>query len=281
MPEVNAEQREYWNGDESREWVDAAERFDAMLEPFLAPLLDAAAPTTGERVLDVGCGNGVTTLAAAEILGPGEAVGIDLSAAMIENARRRAAERSIANASFSVADAQVATLPGPFDVTVSRFGVMFFDDPAAACANIVGSLGDDGRLAFVCWRSLPENEWVRVQAEVAFAHVTPPAELGADAPGPFRYGDPTLLIGSLERAGLHDVRADPFDTTILLGGRGPLGDTMSFLEGSGMVRRMLGDASPEVQARVLAGIRDALAPFETDEGIRIGAAAWIVTGHRR
>jgi SAM-dependent methyltransferase len=287
MTEANLEQREYWNGAESREWADAPERFDQMLEPFADSILDAAALAPGERVLDVGCGNGATTLAAAAHVGEtGAALGVDLSEPMLANARARATERGITNARFVAADAQVTALPGRFDVIVSRFGVMFFEDPDAAWSNLVGSLAPNGRVVLMCWRSVLENEWVAVQAQAAFAHVPPPAELASaelasGGPGPFRYGDPAPLVRSLERAGLHDVAATPIDATILLGGRGSLEEVLAFVEGSGMTRRLLDGAPPEQEARALVAVREALAPYATDEGVRLGAAAWLVTGRRR
>lgn len=281
MTEPNTEQREYWNGSDSREWVEAPGRYDEMLEPYGTRLLEAVGCVAGERVLDVGCGNGATTLAAARAVAPGgEAIGIDLSTRMLANARDRAAAQGVANARFEVGDAQVADLAGPFDAIVSRFGIMFFDDPDAAFANLVRSLGPDGRLAFMCWRSVPENEWVMVQAEAAFVHVPPAADLGAEGPGPFRYADPAPLVRSLERTGLADVSAEPFDTTMLLGGRGDLASTMEFVADSGMTRRLLADASPEARARAIDAVHNALARFETDEGVRLGGATWIVSGRR-
>ncbi len=164
---------------------------------------------------------------------------------------------------------------------MSRFGIMFFDDPRAAFANIVGCLAPGGRLALVCWRSVPENEWVLVQAMAVAQHVALPDDLGGDGPGPFRYGDPSALIAALAAAGVHDAEAEPFDTTLLLGGRGSLDDVMQFLEGGGPTRRLLGDAEPEQKQRALASVREALTPFVTEEGVRLGAAAWIVSGNRR
>jgi hypothetical protein len=107
------------------------------------------------------------------------------------------------------------------------------------------------------------------------------ADLIADGPGPFRYGDPAPLVGALEDAGLDGVTAQPFDTAMLLGGRGTLAEVMAFVEDSGMTRRVLSDASPPQRAHAIAAVRDALAPFATSEGVRIGAAAWIVSGRRR
>jgi ubiquinone/menaquinone biosynthesis C-methylase UbiE len=175
MQPANAQQREYWNSVDSREWVVIPHRYDEMLAPFAECLVAAAAPADGERVLDVGCGNGATTLMFAERLGStGAAVGIDLSEGMIENARARASERRIGQAMFRVADAQVDDLGGPYDAAVSRFGVMFFEDPDAACANVADELRPGGRMTFVCWRTEPENEWVVVQQAAVAQHVPLP-----------------------------------------------------------------------------------------------------------
>jgi SAM-dependent methyltransferase len=282
MPEANAEQREYWNSGDSREWVDEPERYDEMLEPFGVRALEVADVRSGERVLDVGCGNGALTIEAAVGAGDGgSATGIDLSESMLANARARAAERGLENATFVAADAQVAALDGPFDAVISRFGIMFFDDPDAAFANIVGSLGPGGRAALVCWRPVPENQWVTVQAAAVAEHVPLPPDLASDGPGPFRYGDPTALISALRGAGLRDAVAERFDTTLLLGGRGSLDDLMRYIGRNGMTRRLLGDAEPAQRARALDAVREALTPFATPEGVRLGAAAWIVSGHRR
>jgi SAM-dependent methyltransferase len=282
VADANAEQREYWNSDDSREWVDEPDRFDEMLEPFGIRALAVADIRPGDRVLDVGCGNGALTIEAAVRAGAdGSATGIDLSEPMLATARARAAELGLRNTTFVVADAQVAALGGPFDVATSRFGIMFFDDPDAAFANIVGSLAPDGRVAFACWRPVTENEWVTVQAAAVAEHVPLPDILAGDGPGPFRYGDPAALLASLERAGVRDAVAEPFDTTLLLGGRGSREDMMRYVEHNGMTRRLLGDAEPEQKQRALASVREALTPFVTEEGVRLGAATWIVSGSRR
>jgi SAM-dependent methyltransferase len=232
-------------------------------------------------MLDVGCGNGATTLMLADAVGAtGEAVGIDLSRAMVEQARARAEAASAVSARFEVADAQVDDLEGPYDAAVSRFGVMFFEDVDEACANIVSALGPSGRVVFACWRAAAENEWVRVLMGAAAEHVPLP-DMAADAPGPFRYGDPAPLVRALERGGLGDVTATPFDAPIPFGGHGSLDDVMDHVRASGMLRRVIGDADADVKKRVLTSVRDALAPHATAEGVVLDAAAWIVSGRRR
>jgi SAM-dependent methyltransferase len=278
---TNAEQREYWNGADSREWIESPDQYDEMLAPFGELVLERAELRPGTRVLDVGCGNGATTLDAARAVAPaGEAVGIDLSEPMLDIARDRAKERGVANASFVVADAQVEQFDAPFDVLISRFGIMFFDDPEAAFANLADAVAPGGRLVFVCWRPAPENEWVSVPMAAALQHLSTAGEMLGDAPGPFRYGDPSALVSALERAGMIDVAIERVDTTILLGGRGSHADARDWIGNSGMTRRLLGEVDPDLHGRVVHAMGESLEPFVTDEGVRIGSAVWIVTARR-
>ena len=151
----NSDQSRSWNGPTGEHWAAEAERYDAMLAPFVGPIVAAAAPQPGEAVLDVGCGNGALALAFAEQVAPGGRVtGVDLSEPMLAEARRRADAAGRGDVTFVRADAQTAALPGPFDVVVSRFGVMFFDDPTAAFTNLAASLRPGGRIVFVCWQDL-------------------------------------------------------------------------------------------------------------------------------
>lgn len=285
MPETaNTEQRDFWNSDDSREWVESPDHFDEMLAPFSAMVLERVALMPGEQVLDVGCGNGALTLEAARVVGDdGAAVGIDLSAPMIENAGRRAADVGVTNVRFLAADAQVSKLGGPFDAAVSRFGIMFFDDPDAAFANVASSLAPDGRLEVVCWAPAIENEWVAVPMAAAIEAIGPP-EGGLpepDQPGPFRYAEPGTLLDSLERSGFADAAAERIETPMLLAGRGSFAHVLEFLGNSGMFRALLGDVAPEVRATALDAVGEALTPFRADDGVRIGAAVWLVGARKR
>src|SRR5262249_49827176 len=149
----NAGQLEQW-AREGEQWVAEADRYDAMLQSFGAAVLAAASLSPGERVADVGCGNGAMTIDAARRVGPnGRALGIDISIPMLDLARRRAKEAGVGNVEFVEADAQVHPFGGgSLDAILSRFGVMFFDDPQAAFANFASALRPRGRIALVCWQ---------------------------------------------------------------------------------------------------------------------------------
>src|SRR5687767_9978445 len=142
----NVEEREYWDGTGGEHWATEADRYDFINRRFAERIGEALAPRPGERVLDVGCGNGALSLTIAPLVQPGGSVcGLDLSGPMLAVARRRAEEAVLDNAAFEQGDAQVHALPeAAFDAAVSRFGVMFFEDPVAAFANIGRALRPGG-----------------------------------------------------------------------------------------------------------------------------------------
>jgi len=274
---VNAEQVAYWNGPEGRHWADREERFDAMLAPFLAPVLDAAGVGAGDRVLDVGCGNGALSRAAARR--SAAVTGVDISAPMLDRARAHAAADGLA-IDYLEADAQEHPFAGGFDRLVSRFGVMFFADPEAAFANLARALDPGGRLAFVCWQGQPLNEWVAVPGLAMLPIVGPPDMPPADAPGPFAFGDQARVAGILADAGFTDVACESTTPSILLGGGLGLDDTVAWLGEGGMGKRFLAGADPATTERALGAVREALAPFVTPEGVRMATATWLVTATR-
>lgn len=160
MPETdNADQIAYWNAEAGETWAALQEQIDAQLEPHGLRAMEALAPVAGERIVDVGCGSGQTSLALGQAVGrSGAVMGLDISRPLLDLARRRAAEFGAANVSFAEADVQTyAFAPATFEAVFSRFGVMFFADPATAFANVRWTLKSGGRLAFVCWRTPAEN----------------------------------------------------------------------------------------------------------------------------
>jgi SAM-dependent methyltransferase len=280
MRTANHDQLEHWNDSEATgDWVTYQERYDRMLEPFAGLILQAAALSPGEQVLDVGCGCGATTLAAARAVAPGTAAGIDLSAAMLARARENAAHAGLLNASFEQADAQVHEFGASYDAVISRFGVMFFADPVVAFANLLAATRPGGRLAFACWQPLAENEWLLVPLAALAEHVPVPEPDEPDAPGMFSLSSADRLDQVLSAAGWHDISAESKRTSILMGG-GTLDDAMAFLRGRSIVRRMLADASQGAHDRAMESVRDALASRADGNEVRLDASVWLVTAQR-
>lgn len=201
---ANEAERKRWN---DATWAGQWTKREEMTGIVTPVLLDALAPAPGERVLDVGCGGGRTTLAVAERVGAnGSVVGLDLSAPLAGIARERAREAGTANARFVVGDAQVdAVEGGPFDAATSQFGVMFFEDPRAAFSNLAGHLRPGGRIAFACWQSPAVNPWFVGPALAGILPPPPPPEPGKRPTGPFSLCDPDEVGQLLGGAGFAEV----------------------------------------------------------------------------
>lgn len=277
----NQQQSEAWNGPESAHYVDHADHYDRQLAPFADALLERVQLEPHHSVLDVGCGTGATTLAAARIART--ALGADLSEPLLEVAVQRARSASIDNAEFLMADAQTYPFDeGAFDRILSQFGVMFFDDPASAFANLRRALAPGGRAAFACWQGLEANEWVMVVGRAVAQHVALP-DLGGTAGGPgmFSLKDPDETAALLGAAGFTQVEVEPILPSILLGGGGTLDESIDFLLGTGIVRGLLGLAEPDARAAAIEVVRASLADrYEPGVGVRLGAGGWLVTARR-
>jgi SAM-dependent methyltransferase len=275
---VNAEQEQYWTETAGPKWV----RYEALLDRQLGPLgvavMDRTGIAAGERVVDVGCGCGDTSVTLGRRVGPqGAVLGVDISPPMLERARQRAADQP--HVRFANADAQTHPFErGAFDVLFSRFGVMFFADPPAAFANLRTALRPGGRLAFACWQSLPQNQWIAVPLMAAAQHITLPAPPAPGAPGPFAFADADHVRGILASAGFSEIACEPDERTLVVGGGGSLDDAVDFLlDGIGPASAALREAGPAARPKVAAAVREALAPHATGEGVRMASAAWIVT----
>jgi SAM-dependent methyltransferase len=273
-----------WAGERAQAWASMADRLEAQIEPVSDLLFAAAQLAAGERVLDVGCGRGATTRRAAGTVGPaGEVVGLDVAANLIEEAGRLAADHP--GIRWMVADAQRAELPpGHFDVVLSRFGVMFFDDPTAAFANLAAATAPGGRLCVAVWQTRDRSEILQrpldVAAAVAARHGFP-LELPPPDYGPCSYGDPATTTGILAGAGWSDVRFVPHELDMYAGGPGPVADAVEIGLTIGSLQVALADAPPEVVDAIRADLTADLATAHDGVGVKLTGAVAVVTATRR
>ncbi|HEY3734230.1 MAG TPA: class I SAM-dependent methyltransferase [Streptosporangiaceae bacterium] len=271
---VNAEQAEDWNGASGREFIEQRERHERMRGGLTARLLAGARIQDGENVLDIGCGCGDTTILAARAAGSGHALGADISRIQVAEASRLAAAAGVANARFEVVDAQVHPFPaGSFDVLLSSFGMMFFDDPAAAFANLRKALRRGGRLAFLCWRSLEENPFFTI----GFAEAA--AALGLrEMRGPgaaFSLADTGRARALLSGAGFGGIEFTKADAPMLIGRDED--DVLEYERASPGASDVLTGLSPAQTAELTRQVRDRLAAYASPDGVTIPGAAWLVT----
>lgn len=269
----NSAQITSWNGAVGAKWVRDADRLDVMLRPFADAVLAAAKPAAGERVTDIGCGAGALSLAVAAA--GAISTGVDVSEPLIELARRRAAT-SAPGTRFVVADASEWKPEEAADVVVSRFGVMFFTDPASAFANIRAGMKPSGRLAFACWRSFAENNWASAPVSVALPLLKePPAASPPGAPGPFSFADEQHVRRVLEDSGWSHIRLTPWDGLIEMPGASAK-DTAAFMLEIGPLGRTMLDQQVDPEP-VRQALVDWLRKMSGETGhTRLKAAVWIV-----
>ncbi len=272
---VNTHQAEAWNGYEGSHWAQHQDRYNAVHDGFNKCLLTAAAIGETDRVLDIGCGAGQTTRLAARQAARGAAVGVDLSAPMLAEARRTTEREGIANATFEQGDAQVHPFPGAwFDVAVSRLGIMFFADPVAGFANIRRALRPGGRLAFVCPREREENDLGVVLAAM-WQHLPTRTADHPDQPGPSSLADPARIRDTLTAAGFAQVTWTAVEVPQTWGI--DVEDAAEFLGNWGPVRFHLDQADAAAADRARAALVTALRPHQQADAVRTRGTAWLVT----
>jgi SAM-dependent methyltransferase len=265
---VNQDQRAYWNAEAGQSWAAEAARLDVLLAPFATLALEALAPPAGERVLDIGCGAGATTRALAAM--GCDAVGVDVSAPLLATA-----ERLGGGARYLLADAGVDPLPGPFDGAISRFGVMFFEDPPAAFAHIRAAMKPGGRLSFVCWGPLEENAWATAPMAAAAPHLPalpPPPPVGA--PGPFGLSRPGQAEAILAAAGWRAAKATAWKGKYSLGASPE--DAVDMALKIGPLARVLRE-NPNARASVLPDLLNLFRRHHSQSCVQFAASIWIVT----
>lgn len=269
--QANAEEIAYWTDVGAPAWIRLHDALEREVGPLGVAAIEKLAPRPGERILDVGCGCGRPSLDLARHIGPaGQVVGIDISAPLLAFARQAAEARGIGNVDFVEADAQTANLGcAAYDAIFSRFGVMFFEDPEAAFANLARSLKPAGRMVFVCWRERDEVEWVTVPLRAACA------SLGIEprsASNTFSFADPAYLRRLLGKAGFDPVEIAQLNMKT---GGGDLAEVMEIVKIGG-VGALVRDY-PEKAEAAYDAISAALKPYRTPDGVFLTAACWIVS----
>ena len=271
----NQAQIDYWNGPTGEKWARHQQEMDRNLAEAADAALKLAHAQPGERVLDIGCGAGVTSLMLAETVGSsGRVLGVDVSQPMLALARSRAQARNI---QFVEADASLYSFQPEFDLIFSRFGVMFFVDPVAAFANIRKGAAKHGRLAFICWRPVKENEWVWLPYEAAKPVLPEQTPAHPHAPGPFAFADPDRMKGILSDAGISSIAIEKFDGLMDLG-PSPQHASFQLTELMGPTSRALKDADKATRAKAVDAITRVLVDVQKDANtIRLGMACWLVS----
>jgi SAM-dependent methyltransferase len=264
---MNEEQAQRWNGESGRRWIAQRERHAAVRAPLLAHLWRAAAIAPGDRVLDIGCGLGESSLAAAQVAG--SVLGVDISETLLEVARGSA----VSNVAFVVGDAQVYPFaPGSFDVVVSSFGVMFFDDPVAAFGNLYAALRPGGRLAFLCWQNDRCNELFGIPQRSFVVH---------DVPVPQDddlFADSHRIAGLLATAGFGAIEVTAVEGSAWLGR--DVADVMEYAAATPAVRRLSEGLDKALVDKVFATMEAEYSARLRDDGVWIKVAAWLASARR-
>ena len=270
-PSNNAQLRG-WDGDEGAYWAAHTDHFERALAAYHGRYFATAAIRADDRVLDVGCGTGGTSRIAARAASVGSVVGVDLSSAMLDVARERAAAEGLANVRFEQADAQIyAFEPGAFDIALGQTSAMFFGDRVAGLKNVGRALRSGGRLTLLTWQPLAANEWIReVSTALAVGRDLPAPR--ADAPGPFTLADPEVIRSVLADAGYRDVALDAESAPMWFGHDAEDAYGLVF----GLFGWMLEGLDETECARARDGLRATIDAHETADGVVYDSAVWII-----
>jgi SAM-dependent methyltransferase len=274
----NAEQIAEWNGALGRRWVEMQREIESIVVPFGEAALKVAAPQWGERVIDIGCGCGDTSIELARRVGTaGTVLGVDVSKPMLEVARSRGALERCANLSFSDADASETQLPKNTDLLFSRFGAMFFHQPSSAFSHLRMSLRAGGRCVFVCWRTPRDNAWAMTPLAAARkAMDITPAPADPNAPGPFAFAEEDRLRTILSNAGYGSIDVLRFDAKVCLGAT-PRAAAENALR-LGPTARLVREVGAEHEAAILDAVEAVVMPLAAPDGrVNLNASAWIVS----
>jgi SAM-dependent methyltransferase len=275
--QINADQLAFWNGRGGDIWVARQKYTDIIIAPASEALLAFAAPHVGERVLDVGCGCGATTLDFARAVGAaGRVAALDISAPMLAEAPTRAAAAGIANVEWRQADAATAALD-PFDLLLSNCGVMFFGDPVMAFAHMRKAANPGARMALACWRPVTENPWMKVPMDTVSRHLPPRPKADPHAPGMFAFSDPQRVTAILTAAGWAPPQFDRFDLDLdIAAGRG-LDEAVLQSTKIGAVNSWLRGQPENVVTAAVASLRETLTAHQDGASVHLPGAMWLIS----
>ena len=276
---ANQDQVAAWNEASGKTWVELQAVLDGILAPFVSMIVDEGFPGEGGRVLDIGCGSGATTLAMARrLVTGGRCLGVDISEPLLTAAKARAAAEGSSNATFLQADAQTHIFePGSFDAAISRFGVMFFDDPEAAFANLRRALRIGGKQSFVAWRSPAENPFMTTARRAAEPLLSNLPVADPNAPGQFAFADGDRVRRILEQAGWSDIVIRPVDVE----GQVPEQDLLAYVTKLGPVGVALREVDEATRSRVAEVLREAFQSYMRNGSAHFSMACWLVSAVRR
>ncbi|MBA3772663.1 MAG: class I SAM-dependent methyltransferase [Ramlibacter sp.] len=271
--QANSEQTVLWNGRGGRAWVDQQALLDQLFKPLEDRLVEEVRAAQGQRVLDVGCGTGSITLAVARLLGArGHCTGADISQPMISLAKTRARQEA-SPAGFIRADVQThAFEPDSFDTVISRIGVMFFDNPVVAFANLRRAGTDTAQLRCIAWRSPAENPFMTTAERAAaplLPHIPPRRP---DAPGQFAFADRDRVLTILQKSGWAGIDIQPVDFECAM----PEKELLGYVTRLGPVGLVLEDADEGTRRHVIETVRAAFDPYVRGIEIRFTAACWMI-----
>ncbi|TNE58921.1 MAG: methyltransferase domain-containing protein [Alphaproteobacteria bacterium] len=274
--EVKRDQLAFWNGQGGDIWVARQSHTDITLAPVSEALLACAAPRAGEQVLDVGCGCGATTLDFAGAVGPeGRVVALDISEPMLLEGERRAKVAGLNNIEWVKADAAEAD-HAPYDLLTSAFGLMFFGDPVAAFRQMRVAAKPGARMAFVCWRKLDDNPWMKVPMDAVRPHLPPRPAGVPNAPGMFAFADPNYIAEVLTQAGWSSPQIERFDVDLDIAAGGGLEAAIDQTTQIGAVNSWLRGQPKEVVEAAVDAMSTALTPFVEADRVNLAAGMWLV-----